>query len=157
MDRCTVAEAARAAFQGLKPEQAFRLIKRTLHQKGISSKRHFIKKTWDEASPRPQRHRNCLPKKAFPGYPSPATRCAPGPSSSHNDEGTSCPCCEYRHFWLRLRRCVGRYPSRKHRVLLRRAQRMRPNLRQRQNHRRRSLQPDRKRQRPPRQAARNLP
>src|SRR4029450_70162 len=42
-----------------------------------------------------EQHRNRLPKKAFPGYPSPASRCALGPSSSHNDEGTSCPCCEY--------------------------------------------------------------
>jgi hypothetical protein len=33
-----MAEAARAPFQGLKPEQAFRFIKKTLHQKDVHQK-----------------------------------------------------------------------------------------------------------------------
>ena len=51
-----------------------------------------IDRLWTRAA---RATRNCLPKKAFPGYPSRRRDAVLGPSSSHNDEGTSCPCGEY--------------------------------------------------------------
>ena len=63
MDRRAVGEAARGAVEGLRLRSSPRNLPR-------------------------RRSRNCLPKKAFPGYPSPRDRADVGPSSSHNNEGT---------------------------------------------------------------------
>ena len=77
-------KAARAPAEGLKPKACALIRQRD------------VKGSCDEASPATVSNTvTAFPKKHFPAIHPPAARCALGPSSSHNDEGTSCPCCEY--------------------------------------------------------------